>query len=755
MPYFRLGSTYSRWDGTQQLAGIDADELMKALSDDLMQNGDLDLALQRLFRWGFDRQDGERMPGLQDLMRRLKERRQEQLNRYDLGSIIDDVKAKLQEVIDTERGGIERRLEEGRARLGEQEPGGEQAPSGEAGQDAERHAAEGQALPRGQDGAAGRDGAAGEDGTGHESDPSGRRSAGQEGAAAAAGQTGCGAPSGSSDEGPYDADLHRLLEQLAGKKLDQLGGLPDDPAGAIQGLQNYEFMTPEAHRQFQELLAMLQQQVLQSTFQGMQQALGQTSPEDVAEMRKMLGDLNEMLEAHRRGDDPNFDQFMHKWGHHFGNDVKSIDDLIDRMGRQMQAMQQLMQSLSPEQRGQLEGMMQAILQDPGLQQEMSRLGENLGQMTTPSDWRRRFQFSGDESMSLAEATRMMGRLNEYDELEKDLKGVGDWNDLAALDDEKLRDLLGDEEGEQVDQLRQLAKLLEDAGYIKEGKRGYELTPQGVRKIGEKALTDIFQTLNRDRLGQHDLRATGGAGERTDSTKEYEFGDPFLLDLPRTVMNAVQRDGVGSPVRLDPRDFEVYRTEYSTRSATVLMVDMSRSMLYNGCFVAAKKVALALDSLIRSKYPRDELSIIGFSSVARELKPAELPSLDYNEYNYGTNMQHGFQLARQILGRHKGSNRQVIVITDGEPTAHFDEGGKVRFAYPPQPKTFRETLKEVVRCTRDGITINTFMLERSPYMVQFINDLMKINSGRTFVATPDRLGEYILVDYVANKRKWIG
>ncbi|MDQ3167573.1 MAG: VWA domain-containing protein, partial [Chloroflexota bacterium] len=555
--------------------------------------------------------------------------------------------------------------------------------------------------------------------------------------------------------GDYDAGLHRLLEQMAAKKLDQLAKVPEDPAGAIQALQDYEFMTPEAHRQFQELLAMLQQQVLQSSFQGMQQALGQTTPEDVAEMRQMLNDLNEMLEAKQRGQDTNFDQFMHKHGHHFGNDVQSLDDLVERMGRQMQAMQQLMQSMSPEQRSQLEGMMQAIIQDPGLQEQMSRLGENLGQAMPPGDWRRRFQFSGDQSMTLTEAMRTLDRLNDFDDLERQLRDVQDWTDLAALDDDKVRDLLGEEEVEQMGQLQRLAKMLEDAGYVKQTRNGYELTPRGVRKIGEKALSDIFQDMQKDRLGQHDLRDRGGAGERTDVTKEYEFGDPFLLDLPKTVMNAVQRGGAGAPVRLDPRDFEVYQTEYSTRSATVLMVDMSRSMLYNGCFDAAKRVALALDSLIRSKYPRDDLSILGFSSLARELKPVDLPTLDWNEYNYGTNMQHGFQLARQILNRHKGANRQIIVITDGEPTAHFGPGGNVQFAYPPTPRTFQETLKEVVRCTRDQITINTFMLERSPYMVEFINDLMRINGGRVFVATPDRLGEYILVDYVANKKKWVG
>ncbi len=191
----------------------------------------------------------------------------------------------------------------------------------------------------------------------------------------------------------------------------------------------------------------------------------------------------------------------------------------------------------------------------------------------------------------------------------------------------------------------------------------------------------------------------------------------------------------------------------SQSSTVLMVDMSRSMLYNGCFTAAKKVALALDSLIRSQFPRDNLYIIGFSYIATELKPSMLPNISWDEYNYGTNMQHGFMLSRQLLARHKGGNKQVIVITDGEPTAHFD-GSQVRFSYPPTYQTLQETLKEVVRCTRERITINTFMLERSPYMAGFVSEMAKINKGRAFFAEPDHLGEYILVDYVANKRRHV-
>ncbi len=715
MPIYRYGTRYSRWDGSQQVGPISADDLMRAMSDDLMQDGDVNRALQRLFRWGFQRPDGENVPGLQGLLQRLRERRQEQLERYNLQSMLSDITERIEQIVRTEREGIAERLRNAQP---QSEP--ESTDEGRS-----------EASPQ-----EGNEGARAQDRASTEAVPSDAEE---------------------NEEGP-DPELLKLLESMADRRLQQLDALPQDPAGAIRALTDYDFMTPEARQQFQELLEMLQQQMTQQMFQGMQQALTDMSPDDLAEMRQMMQELNEMLEARGRGEDPGFQEFMHRWGHFFGPGLDSLEDLVERMRQQMGAARQLMQSMSPEQRGQLEDLMQAAMRDEGLRQEMSRLGQNLGSMMPPDHWQRGYQFSGDESLTLEQAMRLMERLDEYDQLESQFRDIRDWDDLSTLDEGKIRDLLGEEEGEHLQQLQQLTQMLEDAGYIKKTRRGFELTPQGVRKIGEKALTDIFADLKRDRMGQHDLRREGGAGDRTDVTKAYEFGDPFLLDIPKTIMNAVQR-GAGpisgdQQVKLQPQDFEVYRTEYSTRSATVLMVDMSRSMLYNGCFNAAKRVALALDSLIRGKYPRDHLSIIGFSYLAQEIKPAELPTLDWNEYNYGTNMQHGFQLARQALNREKGANRQIIVITDGEPTAHFDNG-HVRFSYPPTPRTFQETLREVIRCTRDGITINTFMLERSPYMVQFINDLMRVNSGRVFVATPDRLGEYILVDYVANKRKLIG
>jgi uncharacterized protein with von Willebrand factor type A (vWA) domain len=675
---------YSRWDGTQQINPISPEEILRALADDLLNEGDLNLAMQRLFRFGFDGENGERFPGLREMTERLRKRKQQQLQRYDMGSVLGEIEEALEEILESERSTIEQRVLASRERL----------------------AANAAARERGE-----------------------------------------------AVDDPLDPDLQQMLERIVDRKREQLDALPADPAGKIRGLQTYEFMNPGAAEAFRQLLEQLQQQVLQQSFQGMQQSLSSMSPEDLAETAQMMREMNEMLERHQRGEDPGFNEFMHRWGHYFDGEMDTIEDLIAHMQQRMATMQQMLDSMSPEQREQLMDSMRAALDNPDLQEQMDRLGQNLGQVAG-QDWRQGFEFSGTESLSFSEAMRTMDELHDIEELERQMRDVRNWNDLANLDEDKLRELLGDEAAEQMNQLAQMAKMLEDAGLIKKNRRGFELTPQGVRKIGEKALEDIFLHLKKDRIGQHELSSVGGAGERIDQTKPYEFGDPFLLDLPKTVMNAVQRNGSGSPVRLASQDFEVYRTEVVTRSSTVIMVDLSRSMFYNGCFNAARKVTLALESLIRSKYPRDDLSIIGFSSTARQLKPTDLPTLSWNEYESGTNLQHGLQMARQILARQRGSNKQIILITDGEPTAHIEDGG-VFFHYPPMPSTILATQKEVLRCTREGITINTFMLEQTPYLVQFVNELSRINGGRVFIATPDRLGEYILVDYVAQKQSWIG
>ncbi len=685
MPLFR----YSRWDGSQQLFPFSADDIMEALSDDLLADGDLWNALERIMQWGLDGQDGERMEGLQQLLEQLRERRQQELNRYDMSSVFDELKEKLEEVKQLEREGIQRRLEE--ARAGAQE------------------------NPQGSE--------------------SGEREAGEQ-----------------NQQGAPDPSLIDMLEKMAARKQHQLEMLPEDPAGQIKELsENYEFMDQQAREKFQELLDMLKRQVMQQYFQGMKDSLQNLDPEQIQRMKDMLRDLNQMLRDRMQGKEPKFQEFMDKYSDFFEPGLENLDQLLESLQRRMAQMQSLLDSMPGDMRQSLEQMIQQMFGDPEMQGQMAELMANLEALLPMRQFRNRYPFRGDDPMSLEQAMQMMERLQQMDQLERQLKRAHDGESMDQIDADQLGELLGPEARAQFEQLQQITRILEEAGYIQRSGNAYELTPAGTRKIGQKALQDIFAHLKRDSFGKHPVNVHGHGGDRTDDSKQYEFGDPFLLDIKTSLMNSVQREGAGTPIHVDADDFEVFRSELITSSSTVLMLDMSRSMLLRGCFLAAKKVAVALNSLIRAQYPRDSLYIIGFSDSARELKPERLPQINWNEYVYGTNMQHGFMMARQMLARHKSSNKQIIMITDGEPTAYFDHG-RVQFSYPPTYRTFQETLREVHRCTRERIVINTFMLERSHYLAAFVNQMTKINKGRAFFATPDRLGEYILVDYVASKRK---
>jgi uncharacterized protein with von Willebrand factor type A (vWA) domain len=338
-----------------------------------------------------------------------------------------------------------------------------------------------------------------------------------------------------------------------------------------------------------------------------------------------------------------------------------------------------------------------------------------------------------------------------DQMAAQMEAVHTPEDLDQIDPAELAELLDADSAADLHRLRELAHTLEEAGYIERNGRRLELTPRGARRLGQGVLDELFGRLRRDVFGGHANRWSGALGERDSGSRQYEFGRPFDLNLPRTLANALARPQPGPGIRLDPRDFEIHETEDATRAATVLLVDMSRSMLLRGCFLAAKKVAMALDMLIRTKYPHDELHVIGFAYYAREIPPTALATLSWHGYEYGTNLQHGLLLARQLLARSHAANKSIVVVTDGEPTAHF-ENGQVEFSYPPTRQTIRHTLQEVARCTRAGITINTFMLERSRPLAQFVDRLTRLNRGRAFYADPDDLGEYVLVDYVNRRQR---
>ena len=717
---------YSRWDGTQRIEGLDADDILNALSDDYMEGNNLQQALQRLMREGIRTEDGRRTMGLRELLERMRNQRNQQLNRYNMASgVMDDLREKLEEIKQLERQGIQRRLDNGSEQEQQASQPSDQQPSAEQSD-----------QPSDQQQSSSRQQAGNQSQSGSQ----------QEGGSSQQGQ------SGESSDDLTPEQKRKMLEMIAKRKQDYLDKLPQDIPGQIKGLSEYDFMDDEAREKFKELLDSLQQQMMQQFFQGMQQSLQNMTPEDIARLREMIRDLNKMLRERQEGLEPDFDSFMQKYGDYFPG-VNSLDDLIEQMQQQMAAMQGIMDNLSPEQRQELQNLMEQLMGDDRIRVDLMELAQNLEAVAPMEDIRTRFPFRGGESLPFNEAMRMMSRLQQMEGLEDQLQEARRLDNLEAIDSEKVKDLLGDEEYQSIEQLKELMKVLEEAGYIQKKGNRWELTARGIRKIGQKALQDIFNKLKRDGFGRHVSPFRGVGGERTDESKAYQFGDPFLLDLEKTLMNALHRRGVGTPVGLEKEDFEVYRTEFTTQSSTVLMIDLSMSMVYNGCQPAAKKVAVALESLIRSQFPRDNLYVVGFSFLAREYKPEELIEMGRYDNSTGTNMAHGLMLARQLLARHRGVNKQIIMITDGGPTVWL-ENGEWQFGYPPNPFAERQALLEVQRCTRERITINTFMLEDDRWMVAFVNQMASINHGRTFYADKNNLGEYLLVDYLNSKKKII-
>lgn len=551
-----------------------------------------------------------------------------------------------------------------------------------------------------------------------------------------------------------DQRRQEVTEEAVAERQMALDLLPPDLAGMVRELQQYDFTSSEAREQFEELMELLREQLVQRQFNQMAGAMGDLSAEDLARMKDMMAELNRMLDQRAQGEEPDFAGFMERYGDFFPENPQTLDELLEVMAQRMAAMQAMLNSMSPEQRAQLQALSDQLLEDMDLRWQADQLGEHLRGLFPQMGWERSYDFSGQDPLGFADAAEVMNQLGDLDQLEQMMRGASNPGALAEVDIDRARDLLGDDAAHSLERMGELAKMLEEAGLIEQREGRFDLTPAGIRKIGQNSLSDLFAHLTKDRFGKHEIEKLGVGHERTFETKAYEYGDPFNLDIGRTLRNAMQRQAGDAasgvlPIRLQPEDFEVERTEQAVRSATVLMVDLSASMPMRGNFLAAKKVAMALHALISSQFPRDYLGIVGFGLVARVTEPAHLPELSW-DFDYGTNMQHALALARQLLARQDG-NKQIIMITDGEPTAHIDASGEPFFHYPPLPETVDATLAEVARCTRDDIRINTFMLDATGYLQHFIEQLTELNRGRAFFTTPETLGEYVLVDWVEQRR----
>ena len=535
----------------------------------------------------------------------------------------------------------------------------------------------------------------------------------------------------------------------AAERNMRLDLMPDDLAGKVRELESYNFESNEAKQRFEQLMEKLKDQLMQQMVDQMSGAMENMGPEDMARMKDMMAALNEMLEKHQRGDDPGFEDFMEKFGEFFPENPETVEELLEQMAQRMAAMQAMMNSMSPEQRAQMQQLSDQLMDDMDLQWQMQQLSGNLQQMFPQMQWGKSYDFEGQDPMGMGQAMQQMQELGDLDQLENLLRNASSPGALAEADMDKVRDLLGDDAAKSLQRLADLTKQLEEAGLIEQKEGRLEMTPKGLRKIGSNALRELFSKLAQDHIGQHETSNIGQGHERTYDTKPYEYGDPFQLDLNRTIRNAVRRSGGGTPISLHPDDFEIEKTEHFTRSSTVLMLDLSLSMPMRDNFLPAKKVAMALHSLISSQFPRDYLGIVGFSETARILKAEQLPEVSW-DFVYGTNMHHGFTLARQLLSRESGT-KQIIMITDGEPTAHITPDGYPFFNYPPARETIEATLREVVRCTKEQIRINTFGLGADGSLRAFIEQMTAINRGRAFFTTPENLGDYVLVDFMEGKR----
>ena len=547
-----------------------------------------------------------------------------------------------------------------------------------------------------------------------------------------------------------DERRHDTARSGATERMMRLDLLPDDLAGRMADLSSYGFESSEAQQRFDDLAERLRAEMLQQVVDRVSEDMAGATPEDVARVKDMLSALNEMVERRDAGEDPRFEEFMDRFGDMFPDDPQNLDELLESLARRMAAAQALMNSMSPEQREQLQRLSEQFMDDMDLQWQLDQLSSTLRAEFGSMNWDASYEMDGERSLALGEGLDAMAEMGRLDELEGLLDAATSPADLAEIDPDRVRELLGDDASAALEQLSKLTEELIRSGLVDRVEGRLELSPRGLRAIGSNALRDLFGGLRRDQLGQHPVPAVGQGHESAHDTKPYEFGDPFRLDLHRTIRNAISRQGGGTPVRLEPEDFEVERTEHLTRAATVLMVDLSMSMPMRGNFLPAKKVAMALHSLITSQFPRDFIGLVGFSETAREITAAQLPEVSW-DYVYGTNMHHGFTLARRMLSRQQGT-KQIIMITDGEPTAHITSSGGVFFDYPPAPETLEATLREVGRCTREGIRINTFVLDATASLDAFVERMTNMNGGRAFHTTKDDLGGYVLVDFVERRRR---
>ncbi len=558
--------------------------------------------------------------------------------------------------------------------------------------------------------------------------------------------------------------LEFSAEDDADFKQARLDALPRSTAAAVRELTDYDWTSPQAEQLYREILDELRSDVLDQQFRGLRDALAGMQPgadpqaqqAANAALKDMLSDLNGLLAQHARGEDTTeaFEQFMYKHGDLFPDNPVDVDVLVDALARRAAAGQRLMNSLSSAQREELQQLMGAALGDPDLAAQMAALSDSLRALRPDLGWQRGERMRGDTPLGYGEAADALQEIAELDDV---LDALGQESPGSTLDDidvETVERALGGQAAQDVRALQELERELERQGWLVRGDDGLELSPKALRRLGQTALRQVFADLQRGGRGDHDERDAGAAGELTGSSRAWQFGDEQPLDVVRTVSNAVRRSVAapsgGRRVALAVEDFEVVETERRSSAAVALCVDLSYSMISQGRWGPMKQTALALAHLVATQFRQDHLQIVGFGRYASRLSVEELAAVE-PDYVQGTNLQHALSIAGRHLRRHPDAEPVVLVVTDGEPTAHLVDGTHAVFDWPPTRETIRATVTEVDALTRYGAQVNVFMLGDDDGLRRFVDAVAQRNGGRVFTPSPERLGAYVVDDYLRARR----
>lgn len=556
-------------------------------------------------------------------------------------------------------------------------------------------------------------------------------------------------------------ELARALDDDARFAEMQIESLSPSPAKAVQELSEYTWRSPEAKQKYEAIKDLLGREMLDQRFAGMKQALENATDEDRQAVNEMLDDLNELLDKHSRGADTpeDFQDFMAKHGQHFPENPRNVEELLDSLAKRAAAAQRFRNSLSPEQRAELDALAQQAFGSPQLMAALNRLDSHLRAARPGEDWDGSAEFTGDNPLGMGQGAQAMADIAELEQLAEQLSQSYPGASMDDVDLDALARQLGDQAAVDARTLAELERALMNQGFLDRGSDGkWRLSPKAMRQLGQAALRDVAQQLS-GRHGERETRRAGAAGELTGATRAWEFGDTEPWNVTRTLTNAVLRRAattdVGGPLRIAVDDVEVSETETRTQAAVALLVDTSFSMVMENRWLPMKRTALALNHLVSTRFRSDALQIIAFGRYARTVSAAELTGME-GVYEQGTNLHHALALASRHLRRHPNAQPVVLIVTDGEPTAHLEDwdgrGSRVFFDYPPHPRTIAHTVRGLDEVARLGAQVTIFRLGDDPGLARFIDQVARRVEGRVIVPDLDGLGAAVVGDYLRARRR---